>query len=465
MTAVSRPNVRAATQLLQPRVARRFDYLQFSLGAVLLTYVWRVQDLIPGLSGFKLPTIATVAALAMLVLDARVGRRWTVIRKLPVIVILPWFAVAAAVSVVFSISQRTSADFLVRGFLPALAIALLVPLASFHVRDALRFATIQVAGASVYCIAILTRFDVDASGRLASLVFYDGNETALLLVCTLPLCIHLFRHARNPFTRALVLSLVALFLTTIARSGSRGAFLALIAVAVYLLCTFRSLKVSTRALMVGALGVALMVGAGVRYRETMASMLDLKSDYNWSSSEGRLSIWKRGLGYVASSPLTGVGIGAFPVAEGTISELARRQEYGKGVKWSTAHNSFLEVLAEVGIPGFIAFVAIFWSAWRHASRLARQAAKLRDKAVMGLADAHAASLVGFAVGGFFLSQAYSSYFYFVVGMIMALEFTMRAAWMTAPPQTWPQAIAARRRARAATFRPPQHSALPPADGR
>jgi O-antigen ligase len=463
MTAATRPSVRASTQLLQPRVARRFDYLQISLGAVLLTYVWRIQDLVPGLSSFKLPTIATIAAIAMLVLDPRVGRRWTVIRKLPVVVILPWFAVAALVSVFFSISQRTSADFLVRSFLPSIAIAVLVPLASFHVRDSLRFAAIQVLGATIYCIAILTRFDVDASGRLASLVFYDANETAMLLVCTLPLCIHLFRHARTAVTRALVLSLVALFAVTIVRSGSRGAFLALIAVAVYLLCTFRSLKVSTRALMIGALGAALLVGAGVRYRATMASMLDPTSDYNWSSSEGRISIWKRGLGYVAGAPLTGVGLGAFPVAEGTISELARRQEYGKGVKWSTAHNSFLQVLAEIGIPGFIAFAAIFWAAWRHASRLARQAARLKDKAVMGLADAHAASLVGFAVGGFFLSQAYSSYLYFVIGMIVGLEFTMHAAWRTAPPATWPQAIAARRRARSATFRPELPTALPPAE--
>jgi putative inorganic carbon (HCO3(-)) transporter len=460
MTAAARPTVRSATQLLQPRVSQRIDYLQLSLFAVLLTYVWRIQDLIPGLSGFKLPTIVTVAALAMIVLDPRVGRRWAIIRRLPVVVILPWFAVAAVVSVFFSISQRTSADFLVRGFLPSIALAVLVPLASFHVRDSLRFAAIQVLGASVYCISFLMRSQADATGRLASQGYYDSNDTAMLLVCTLPLCIHLFRHARTPITRALVLALVALFLTTIARSESRGAFLGLLAVAVYLLCTFRSLKVSTRAIMVGALGASLLVGAGVKYRETIASILD-PTDYNWNSAEGRVSIWKRGLGYVASSPVAGVGIGAFPVAEGTLSPLAQRQEYGKGVKWSTAHNSFLQVLAEIGIPGFIAFCAIFWAAWRHASRLARQASRLKDKAVMGLADAHAASLVGFAVTGFFLSQGYSPYLYFVIGMIVALEFTMRAAWLNAPPATWPQAIAARRRARAATFRPEPPVVLPP----
>lgn len=465
MTAATPPTARAATRLLEPRVKHRVDALQVALGAVLLTHVWRVQDLIPGFPPLKLPTLAIIAAVVLLFLDPRVARRWTAVRRQPAARVMPWFAVAGVISIIFGIAPAVSAESLLKTFLPAIALVMIVPLSTFSARDGLWFAVIQVLGATLYSIAALTRFDVDSSGRLNSLIYYDANDIGMLLVCTVPLCFYLFRHARTSLSRAVLLSTAGLFLVTIQRTGSRGAFVGLVAVALYLICNLRSTRSSTRGFLVAGFAALMLLGAGVKYRASIASILHPTKDYNWYGDVGRISLWKRGLSYTASKPLTGIGVDAFPVAEGTLSPLAEREEYGRGVKWSAAHSIYIQVLAELGIPGFVAFLSMIWLAWRAARRLARDAARLGDHDTAGLADSHAASLVGFVVCGVFLSQAYSPYLYLVIGMIVGLDITTRAGWWTAPaPSSWKRSAAARRRARAASFRP-EVAALPPAGSR
>ena len=123
-------------------------------------------------------------------------------------------------------------------------------------------------------------------------------------------------------------------------------------------------------------------------------------------------------------PFLGVGAQAFGIAEGTLApEAARLEEYGKGFKWSTAHNAFVEVGAEIGVFGLLLFVGLFVGAFRILARVRR--GPLREGAL--LARALTASLVGFAVTAFFLSQAYSAYFYTLLGMTLGLARVRDAA--------------------------------------
>ena len=64
-----------------------------------------------------------------------------------------------------------------------------------------------------------------------------------------------------------------------------------------------------------------------------------------------------------ANPLLGVGPGNFQTAEGTLSPLAERQQYGVGVRWNAAHNSFVQIGAELGFPGLALFVAVIVSAF------------------------------------------------------------------------------------------------------
>ena len=425
---------------------RSFDALRLSLGLVLLTYVWRIQDLIPGIAPLKLPTIATGAAIVLLLFDGSAQHHLGAALKHPIGQLLLWFAIAAATTVAASIEVGWSLAYFVRAFIPAIALAIVVPAGVFIAEDASLFAALQVAGAVFYCCAILTRFKVGADGRLGALVYYDGNDIGMLLVCTLPLCAYFARHASRGILRALAVGAAILFVFTIAKTGSRGAFLGLIAVGMYVLLRFRTVPPSTRLAVVAVSGCLLLAGATTKYWSQMDSLLHPTEDYNWAGNDefGRMSIWARGVGYAEDRPLAGVGVGAFNIAEGTISPLARRQEYGHGLKWSSPHNSFVQVLAEFGVPGFALFLAILFCSYRAAARLARASLRRGSKArrLGELSQAHAAALAGYVVSGFFLSQAYAPYLYFVVGMIISLDITVRAEWRAEDAETDSLAYAA-----------------------
>jgi putative inorganic carbon (HCO3(-)) transporter len=232
--------------------------------------------------------------------------------------------------------------------------------------------------------------------------------------------------------RVLSLGIALLFMLTIARTGSRGAFLGLIAVGAYVLLSFRTIRPSVRLGVVGVCASLLIVATSTSFWSHMETILNPTADYNWvgNDDQGRMSIWKRGLQYAEDRPLNGVGVASFNIAEGTISPLARRQEYEKGLKWSSPHNSFVQVLAEMGLPGIVLFVAMLIAGFRSASRLARASIRRGAEARRygELARAHVAAIAGYAVAGFFLSQAYAPYLYFVLGMIIALDVTVRKAW-------------------------------------
>src|SRR5262249_32798122 len=115
--------------------------------------------------------------------------------------------------------------------------------------------------------------------------------------------------------------------------------------------------------------------------------------YNHTSEPGRLQIWSRGVGYVVDNPILGVGPGNFATAEGTLSPLAERQMWGIGVRWNAPHNSYLQIAAELGIPGFLLYVAVIVSAFRALRR------------ATPLTPALTASLIGFVVGSLFLPPA------------------------------------------------------------
>ncbi|MGH7462354.1 MAG: hypothetical protein ACREMA_15185, partial [Longimicrobiales bacterium] len=93
-----------------------------------------------------------------------------------------------------------------------------------------------------------------------------------------------------------------------------------------------------------------------------------------------------------------------------------------GLNWSTAHSSFVQLGAELGIPGLIAFLMLLFKAYQSATRpVAAGQSDPESLRTRALGQALAASLVGYLVAGFFLSQAYSAFLYVLFGMITALD--------------------------------------------
>ncbi len=267
----------------------------------------------------------------------------------------------------------------------------------------------------------------DSSGRLAGGYTYDANDLALIANVTLPLAVWWILDRRLK-GRAFIMAGIPLLIYTVVRSDSRGGFLGMAAVMfgfgvlAWLKISPRLKKWSVAAVVMAVVGFPFLP---VEYRMRVKSITD-KDDYNMSSPRGRKAVWKRGMTYAKDHPLVGVGINNFQVAEGHISELATNRTPGTGLKWSTAHNSFLQVTAEMGfIAGAIFLIMIL----RTIHTLIFKVARIRRANATGPPDLLppllGLSVTAFAVSGFFLSFAYYDLTYLLLalatGVLMRYE--------------------------------------------
>jgi O-antigen ligase len=177
-------------------------------------------------------------------------------------------------------------------------------------------------------------------------------------------------------------------------------------------------------LVAGAVAIAVL--GGTRYRKQLATLLNPTQDYNWSGRDydGRLELWKRGRGYIADHPVVGIGLAAYTVAEGELSEVARqRLAHGQEVTPLQAHDMFIQIAAELGLPALVAFAFLLWRFYRTTRDVRRALATppgVSPPPEHALATALTASLLGFIVCGVFLSAAYFAQFFIMIGFVAGL---------------------------------------------
>jgi putative inorganic carbon (HCO3(-)) transporter len=405
------PGTMAAARLQRPPA---WDALLMCVAGYVADAVGRLQSLFPILRPFK-PALICAAGAIILYLAQQGGlRHLGALRSrttTAVLLLLVW----AALSVPAALNQGAAFFFLTGFFIKTVLLYVLVAGAVRAARDVERLALVYFGAAVLYSTIVLLRFDVGGSNwRLASLYTYDANDFATFAVTAIPLGLYFTTSGTRPPLRTASALGLAVLTTAFVRSGSRGGFLAIIAVALFVLLGYTTIRTRWRVLGTAALAALFIATASDRYWSQMRTIVAPEQDYNRTAETGRLQIWRRGLGYMLTHPLVGVGAANFGVAEGTISPLAKLQEYNIGVRWTAAHNSLVQVGAELGIPGLLLFLTALGGAFATLRRVARAGP------AAPLAHALTGSLIGFAVGGFFLSLAYHDMLYTLLGLATGL---------------------------------------------
>jgi O-antigen ligase len=426
ITGQQQPRFRLAVRADEPAPApawARPDALLYAVLGVVLTSVWRLHDLVPAVRALR-PSIAlTLLALLLVAIDRHPGQRLARLRS-PVVA---WLAVLLAIMVIglpFSLDPGRSTDFFATEVAPFVLVGLLVAVSLRSVAEVEWLILGTLVAGCVFTLVIHAVADVDAGGRWTDMdmVYYDTNDLALMLVSMIPLTLYVMRRGNSPRRRLFAAACFGLFAFSMVRTGSRGGLVGFVAVAAYLLLTFRPLPPRMRIAGVGVAALLLALG-GQGYWSRVGMLLEPTRDYNWSSESGRLAIWRRGLAYIEDRPLTGVGLGAFESAEREVSELARSNRMaGRPVRAQVAHNAPMQVTAELGIPGLVAFVFLLVVTARTLLRVRRRCDDEpgSDPRVAALAHALLASLIGFSVCGLFLSVAYFPYLQMLLGVTVAV---------------------------------------------
>ncbi|HSB60852.1 MAG TPA: O-antigen ligase family protein [Vicinamibacteria bacterium] len=402
---------------------RRWDALLVCVAGYLLTSVGRVHQLFPVLEAVRPAMLTGLLAIAMYSIDRREDRRlervWVPATRWLLALVL-WMVLSVPGALVIGASFE-----LVFGNFVKTALMCVVVAGSVRgLRDVERLAAAYLLGAGLYAGVVVLRFDLGGgeSWRLGRLYYYDANDLATFLVTALPFGLYFLHTARRAWGRLLAAAALTVLALALVYTGSRGGFVALVAATAFILLRYSAIPLRHR-LLATALVAAVMVGAASgRYWEQMSTIVS-DADYNRTAESGRMQIWRRGVGYMLRHPVLGVGPRNFQTAEGTLSPFADRQQFGIGVRWNAAHNTYIQAGAELGIPGLVMFAAVILSTLAALRRC--QASEPGPGGRKGgrtrMAQVLTASLIGFAVGAFFLSLAYSEMLYTLVGLAVGLQ--------------------------------------------
>jgi O-antigen ligase len=392
-----------------PDPHEKWDLLLVCVAGYILTAVARVHQLFAALEVIHVAVITGLLAIGLYVFDTHEERQ---IRSVlaPTIRLMAALAFWMILSVPNALRVGNSFDLVFNNFLKTALMSVIVAASVRGMRDVERLAFVYFVGAVLYATVIIARFDLGSGDawRLGHLYYYDANDFATFVVTALPLGIYFLHAGRRVAVRLCAAAGLAVLTLGFVWSGSRGGFIALFAVAGFVVLRFSAIPLRWRLSATALVAVILLTTASDQYWQQMGTITS-DTDYNHTSESGRLQIWSRGIDYMLQNPMLGLGPGNFQTAEGTLSPLAERQMFGIGVRWNAPHNSFVQVGAELGFPGIALYLAVIASVFR----------ALRGSAALTLALT--ASVLGFVVGSFFLSLAYSEMLYTLVALSVGVQ--------------------------------------------
>jgi len=250
--------------------------------------------------------------------------------------------------------------------------------------------------------------EAGGTGRTRWINIFDGPGVfCVIYTIGLPMALMLMGSPFNFGMRALGLLMVGPLLTAIYFTGSRGGFLATLAIiGLYLLLW---LRVSlTRIGVVGAvLGVAILLAP--------SHLTSVRDESN--SAQYRVEMWAEGVEMVTYNPIFGIGKGNF-------------LDYTHKL---IAHNSAVEIMGETGLPGLYLWFGLIYLALKGIYLFRVGSYDETDKAYV---TALGVIIIGYLASSMFVTLEYETLYFLLalgggVGNVLKepVKFTERDFWV------------------------------------
>jgi probable O-glycosylation ligase (exosortase A-associated) len=242
--------------------------------------------------------------------------------------------------------------------------------------------------------------------------FISGNtEIGLALVMILPLIWYLYLNTNQPWIRAGLIFSMLLVPIAILGTQSRGALLAIGAIAFFLWVKSRQ-KLVPFIVIILMLPVVFMF-MPEQWHNRMATIGSYEED---TSAQGRIQAWKFSYELASARPLGG-GFESFtPINYERFTPGLVAQGTGH---YHDVHSIYFEILGEHGFAGLAIFLILGFLTWKTANRVIKLTKESKpNKWAYDLATMLQVSLVGYATGGAFLGLAYFDLPYHIMIMIV-----------------------------------------------
>lgn len=258
-----------------------------------------------------------------------------------------------------------------------------------------------------------------------SSVVEGNNELAVALVICIPLMYFLYQQADNmagvkwierlpaKWIKRGLLGSIGLCAISAIGTQSRGAFLAIAAMGAMLWWRSKA-KFSIGIVMVlfGLLFLLFMPD------EWMARMTTIKTYDEDQSAMGRINAWLMAIN-IADDRFFGAGFF-------TATKFVYQMYAPDPTEVLVAHSIYFQVLGEHGYFGLLLYLLFWFLTYLMAGRLVRLTRGREDFAWAGqLGSMSKVSLVGFAVGGAFLSLAYWDMPYYIMVLLLCSELLVK----------------------------------------
>jgi probable O-glycosylation ligase (exosortase A-associated) len=227
-----------------------------------------------------------------------------------------------------------------------------------------------------------------------------------------------------------LLATVPLTCLTILLTGSRGGFLSMSATLGVIVWRSRNRGLGIAVAFIAAIVFLIFLPSNVK--ERLGTLGNVKED---SSANARLHTWGIALKMIAANPLQGVGLRNFQTAYPDYDPNPILQRGASGneearKRFFVAHNSYLQLAAESGIPALLIYLTIAALTFALLRRIRWMALRRYETNwILNYVRMFEASLVGFFLGAFFLNRAHYDFYYHLIAIIVSFS-TIAVAEMT-----------------------------------
>jgi len=245
-----------------------------------------------------------------------------------------------------------------------------------------------------------------------------NNEVGLAIIMVIPLLYFLRQFATKRWIRNGLLAVMVLGVVAAIGTYSRGAFLAIAAMGLVL--WWRSPGRLVNGVVIVVIATLVLSFMPQKWADRMSTIETYQQD---NSAMGRINAWTMAYN-LANHRALGAGF------EAGTEDLFRK--YAPIPQARAAHSIYFQVLGEHGWVGLGLFLSIGAFGFMTAARVRRRAKKVPEAQwVYNLAGMLQVSMVGYAVGGAFLSLAYFDLPYNVLVILVACDRWMaEERWRT-----------------------------------
>jgi len=278
---------------------------------------------------------------------------------------------------------------------------------------------VALVGSAIAALYVIREYQ--ASGGLQVRPGYiagDSNYFATCSLLALPIAFCFARREESRTERFVCIACGALILVAFTLASSRGGLVGLcIEIAYMILRSGRSRRIAILA--------AVILMPVLQFSPVSPLGRMLHPEYgDGLATQIRRDFWRVGFALIREHPLTGIGLGNF-------TSYSLSAAPGVAARHGMACNTFLEIAAELGVTGLLAYCWVSAAALYSAERLRAEGKRRKDVLLFYIGEAMQAGLLGFLGAAMFVSAEYQKPFWVMV----ALAATSHSIQMQLSTQT------------------------------